>query len=224
MSATKTKQRKVRRPSKEILEQLAEQTGFLGSSCKLFDQGNHAEAKRLSMQLRILLHTGRPPGVALLDQLGGAFNWKRFWSAMIPDSPRGLLGYSGLIIMKLGEGDVKYLPSLDDLAEQFLQFQSFLQWWQRGIVFKDKLGQTFSRKDLVLALANTDGGGHVDRDLEEAYFKLSRENSLGRMFFAGGREWFENPVPSSIRQIAHELLRTLEAQGLETNYLSPKAR
>lgn len=217
-SIEKRKKSRVKRPPQEVVERLEEQTGFLVSSCRTFDEGNYAEAKRLSVHLRILLHTGRAPVVSLLSQLGAAFKWNRFWSAMIPHNPHGLLSYHGLIVTKMGGSDIKYLPSLDGLADQFLQQHHFVKWWQRTIVFKDRLGQTFSRKDLVLALANTDGGAHVDSDLDESYFRLSRENSLGWTFNAGSKRWFQDPVPPSIRQIAHELLRTLEAQGFETNY------
>ena len=161
-SIEKRKKSRVKRPPQEVVERLEEQTGFLVSSCRTFDEGNYAEAKRLSVHLRILLHTGRASVVSLLSQLGAAFKWNRFWSAMIPHNPHGLLSYHGLIVTKMGGSDIKYLPSLDGLADQFLQQHHFVKWWQRTIVFKDRLGQTFSRKDLVLALANTDGGAHVD--------------------------------------------------------------
>lgn len=179
-SIEKRKKSRVKRPPQEVVERLEEQTGFLVSSCRTFDEGNYAEAKRLSVHLRILLHTGRAPVVSLLSQLGAAFKWNRFWSAMIPHNPHGLLSYHGLIVTKMGGSDIKYLPSLDGLADQFLQQHHFVKWWQRTIVFKDRLGQTFSRKDLVLALANTDGGAHVDSDLDESYWRCctARSKSL----------------------------------------------
>ena len=120
-SIEKRKKSRVKRPPQEVVERLEEQTGFLVSSCRTFDEGNYAEAKRLSVHLRILLHTGRAPVVSLLSQLGAAFKWNRFWSAMIPHNPHGLLSYHGLIVTKMGGSDIKYLPSLDGLADQFLQ-------------------------------------------------------------------------------------------------------
>jgi hypothetical protein len=65
----------------------------------------------------------------------------------------------------------------------------------------------------VLNVADTDGGAHVDPELEEAYMAISRENSLGWFFSngtvtapAGGR-----PELACMRQIAHELLSTINS-------------
>lgn len=83
-------------------------------------------------------------------------------------------------------------------------------------MFKDKAGNTFSRRDIVLAVANQDGGAHVDPELDEDYAALSKDNTLGWHFSVGGTEteFPDNPVPASIRQIAHEVLVTLEAAEL----------
>ena len=37
----------------------------------------------------------------------------------------------------------------------------------------------FSRKNLILNVADTDGGTHVDPELDEKYMAFSRKNSLG---------------------------------------------
>ncbi len=49
---------------------------------------------------------------------------------------------------------------------------SFTRWWEE-IVIKDLGGKTFNRRDVVLALANTEGGAHVDPLLNEDYAQLS---------------------------------------------------
>ena len=69
-----------------------------------------------------------------------------------------------------------------------------------------------NRMKLVLEIANTDGGAHVDPELDEAYMALSRENSMGWHFFDSegnqsapiGRIEF-----ACVRQIAHETLSTI---------------
>jgi hypothetical protein len=50
----------------------------------------------------------------------------------------------------------------------------FSEWWL-SIVFKDKSGKTFSRRDIVRHVADTDGGAHVDAGLDETYKALSRD-------------------------------------------------
>lgn len=82
-------------------------------------------------------------------------------------------------------------------------------WWTRGVI-KDGQGQGFSRRDLVLAVANKDGGVHVDPALDRAYASLTRENSMGWIWTSGGVDRpMESPHLASVRQVAHELLSTL---------------
>jgi hypothetical protein len=78
-------------------------------------------------------------------------------------------------------------------------------------VLKDNQGRLFNRRELILNVANTDGGAHVDPELEEAYMDLSRNNSLAWVFADRNVEKaFEGrPELACMRQIAHELLITL---------------
>jgi len=76
---------------------------------------------------------------------------------------------------------------------------------------------TFCRRDLILNVADTDGGAHVDPDLDEAYTDLSRKNSLGWMFFVGNIEetFIGRPELACMRQIAEEVLITLRKNAQE---------
>ena len=97
------------------------------------------------------------------------------------------------------------MPCLDSSAEKSA-WVSFDVWWGK-IVVVDLERHEFSRRDLVLTLADTDGGTHVDPDIPEKYYLLTRENSLG---WTNG---YNVPVLAialaSVRQIAHEMLKTL---------------
>ena len=73
----------------------------------------------------------------------------------------------------------------------------------------------FSRKELVLALVNKDGGAHLDR-LNEKTHALVNGNSAGfvRMSTAGGpSEPIPTPIYASVRTVAEELLLTLRRSG-----------
>jgi hypothetical protein len=71
-----------------------------------------------------------------------------------------------------------------------------------------------SRRELILHVAETDGGAHVDPALDEAYMDLSRNNSLGWMLREGDVvRPFPPPVLPCIRQIAHEVLITLRVKA-----------
>lgn len=87
----------------------------------------------------------------------------------------------------------------------------FDQWWNCEVV-RDLKGLTFCRRELILDIANTDGGAHVDPGLEERYLEFSRKNSLGWNFSANGKDWQAIPSPhlACMRQISHEVLITLQ--------------
>jgi hypothetical protein len=85
-------------------------------------------------------------------------------------------------------------------------------------VIEDSAGRHFSRRDLVLAVANKDGGAHVDPQLDDSYVALSRMNSIGFAWIGpnGVSEPLDSPVPASVRQIAYEVAQTLERHDLGT--------
>ncbi len=91
-----------------------------------------------------------------------------------------------------------------------MQAVLFLNWWNDPVL-KDNRGRKFCRRELVLHVADTDGGAHVDPELEESYMAISRENSLG-WFFGNGNVVFAlegRPELACMRQIAHEFLSTI---------------
>jgi len=105
--------------------------------------------------------------------------------------------------------DTVYLPMLD--GTPYRRNLSFAEWWGE-VVFVDDRRAQLSRRDLVRAIADQDGGAHVDPALNEAYARLSRHNSLGWVIKTG-KEQLPIPKPerAAVRQVAHELLCTLVA-------------
>jgi hypothetical protein len=92
----------------------------------------------------------------------------------------------------------------------------FSKWWNNDVI-KDKKGRFFNRRELILHVTDTDGGAHVDPELDEQYMDLSRNNSLNTFVSVDG---VESPMPSPIlaciRQVAHELLETLKIKAKDT--------
>ena len=73
------------------------------------------------------------------------------------------------------------------------------------MIFVDQRKNESSRKDLILAVANKDGGVHGDSVLDEKYANLSRRNTLGWRFSnVKGDVPLEGLEKVAIRQIAHE--------------------
>ncbi len=89
---------------------------------------------------------------------------------------------------------------------------SFRRWWDK-VVVRDLTGATFTRRRLVLDVSKKESGAHVEPKLDADYAKLSRFNSMGwKVSVAGGPQYdpINSPVLPSIRQIAHEVMRSLK--------------
>jgi hypothetical protein len=195
---------------KDYLKHLSEQIYFLIRSSEDFDKGYTMEAKRLASHIRTLVHDTKRSN-SLLNQLNCKLDLAYFNTA-IPESEFGLCG---IYTTTDSGGKTMYKPPLNNLSELRLKnpWLTFHKWWYETKVLTD--GQNvFSRKDLVLALANKDGGSHVDDTLSEPYVKLSRNNSLNvyhRSDSVHNEDVFGVEL-ASVRQIAHELLISLKKQ------------
>lgn len=196
--------------SQEELEtHLTEQLQFLVVSADAYDAGFTGEVKRLSVALRILLHdTNRSK--CLLTQL----NRKKclFYDSSTQENLEDplLLSNCVLVLKYLSSDGVSFVPILDESTGDPLRQIDFETWWNARVI-KDKDGRTLTRRDLVLSMADQDGGAHVDPALNEKYGNLSRKNSLGILTTKNG-SWV--PLPqverAAVRQIAHEVLKTLQ--------------
>jgi hypothetical protein len=202
------KKKRVRRPKEEIEKELKDQIDLMKISCKAYDEGLKAAAKHLALNLRILLHHHRNSNT-LLYQLG--LLSIQFFDSAGPVNPNNLLSTCNLIVTRLGSDGAEYMAAVQagggPFPGRWLRFQD---WWE-NIVILDNKQQRFNRKELVLHVADTDGGAHVDPELDKAYWELSRLNSLGWVFNNGGGTIpLNDPVLPCIRQITHEVFMTLE--------------
>lgn len=189
----------------DLASHLDEQIGFLERSAASFDEGYEDEAKRLAVTLRVLLHE-TSQSHSLLGQLGSRD--RLFTDTAMDFDPANKLSHGGLVYVAVGAPRTRYVSQLDDvpISKQI----SFDQWWS-GPVFVDAKRNILTRKDLVLIAANQDGGAHVDPALDETYLNLSRENSMRAFAVENGEQRpMEGPERAAIRQIAHEVLKTLK--------------
>ena len=207
-----------RKPSQlsreELKGALEEQLALLSSSCEAFDKGDTLQAKHIAVHLRILWHTtGRSRG--LVDQLGipksvidTAYDVPAVFR--YNGSPAPVSQERRLFAM----GARGFVP-IFDTGPAGSRPVSFETWWE-GTALSDGEGHQFTRKDLVLAVANKDGGAHVDPELDSAYYSLTREGNTNVAFLVptGVPNQFRkatmpSPVAVALRQVGHETLRTL---------------
>jgi len=208
-------EKRIRLSQHEIGEALREQLEMLGRSCEGFDRGDLFEAKRIAVSLRILWYnTERSSGLASQLNLANyvidtAFVVpSTFVNSASPEPPS-----DERRLFAIG-GSRAYAPIFDHGPAGVFK-SPFTRWWE-GTVISDGEGNKFTRKDLVLAVADTDGGAHVDPRLDSAYYALTRKETFGiiRVVQTDDPKVFRkvstpSPVGVTLRQIGHETLKSL---------------
>ena len=122
-----------------------------------------------------------------------------------------------MMVMKTGGGKSEYIPDLDRGPTR--KYIPVPEWWnQVGFVLNPNTKLT--RKDIVLAAANKDGGAHVDKALTKEYEALTTDGSLGQFIHVSQgittTESTSNVHFAAIRQMAHELLNSPQLIDLAT--------
>lgn len=194
-------------PVSKIEDHLLEQIRLLKKSAKDFDDGDVGEFRRLALSIRILVHeTGTSH--ALANQAG--LKNIKFLSLARPIDSRNLLSEFSLAFMRFGKAGGRLVPKLDQGPPGPDNWIDFKTWWNEPVL-RDDQKHHFSRKDIVLVVANQDGGGHVDPEIDEAYHRLANENSIGWIHVGpDGEKPLEHIEKVYVRHISWELVVSLD--------------
>ena len=198
----------------DFQKDLAEQIYFLRKSTRDYDNGEFIEAKKMSVTLRNLLHDTRGPTTSVLTHL----NKKniKFYDTSLEDVPGNLVPLTGLICYKVQTDpnkstEVMYMAPLDKgEPPRYVRGKvNFNAWWNRKII-DDRKGNKLTRRTLVITMCQQDGGAHVDAEIIENYVKSLKTFHIIPISPCGDGIIFSNILYSSIRQITHEVLKSLE--------------
>ena len=183
---------------------------FLSHSARAFDKGSTGEAMRMAHVLRLLL-CDTSSSHSLLGQLGVKNRLLFVDTASVID-PTNAFPTPGLVMMRFNvEGQSGFEAPLGKGAPpRNKPPKPFDPWWHDPVT-KDRAGQFFSRSHYVLRVANQDGGSHVDPALNEEWYTLTRESTLGQ-WVIGGQEMAISPAYPSVRQITYEVELTITQQ------------
>ncbi len=197
----------------ELVGHLREQLRFLRNSAEAYDQGFEAEAKRLAGVLRTLL-VDRGKQRALLTQLK-VLALLDFMDTADSGASASLMS-SALVLVESSQQPTaaRYLAPLDDLSPPRMNApKKFNPWWREHVA-QTTTGERFSREDLILAAAQSEGGVHVDPHRHRIYQSLVAENGLGWFVSsdAGTVPVAGDALLCNVRQIAFEADRTLAEQ------------
>jgi len=148
--------------------------------------------------------------------------------------PKALSSAACLTLMKIGSGPHshgEYIPKLDLYPPAPIRTRDggridrgsripFDHWWTNPVV-RDHDGVDYSRKQLVLALANHGGGAHDDPAMKAAHEAVAASNWFGWVICGGTdsasvafeeRAFETNPLMASVRQIGYEVVQSISQQ------------
>ncbi len=206
----------------DYLERLKDKITVLQLLCKNYDNDKkYSLAKEMAVAVRVIVHDAGRNSVSLLSHLGSKDNIQML-STMIRAEPGTLVLFGeGLCAMHLESGQngchLRYLPKLQVEDTKDIPFSS---WWDEEVLHDmadDYESQVwYTRKDLVIAYSNKEGGAHVDSNLPDEVVRQSSERVSGWGFSlvdtTGKRveaKADNTPKDATVRQIVYELLYSL---------------
>ena len=191
----------------DFRQHLKRQLGFLERSCASYDAGHKDEAIRIATIIRVLVHNTKA-STSLLKHLNATTI--NLLSTTTEPSPQ-TVSFVGLGMMRVGGGKSEYFPQLGD-GPPINQPVPMSKWWDQVVMVLN--GQRISRRDIVLAAANKDGGAHVDSKLSAEYEALAKYGAVGTFVYQTQGQRVEAPIQDahlvSLRQLGYELLHSPE--------------
>jgi hypothetical protein len=180
----------------------------LEASCRSYDAGEKWEALRLATHTYTLVHDHAKKSRSVLTQLG-AMDGLKFVSACGTPPPRLIGQWNPLVVIHmLADRPSEYLPKLDEVTVP-ITMVSFKQWWERDIIFKDS-AVSLTRKRLVFALRNQDGGSHLDEELRDpGYVELAKVSRTFAKRPDHAPQFLLEAESAIMRHVAWELTKTL---------------
>jgi len=211
----------------ELLTKLDDLISRMRAASERFDEGRPVEARGLAGHIRTLLHP-RGASHALIGQLVAPdqLTWVDTAGVANPETPFSTACLTLMMIRTGPRCHGEYVPKLGMYPPAPIRTRDggqiergsripFDHWWTNPVV-KDADGIAYSRKQLVLALANHEGAARDDPEVKAASDALIQSRSLGWVVAgesASAAEAFErNPVMASVRQIGYEVIQSISQQ------------
>lgn len=209
---------------------MRQQFELLKGACSRYDSGEELEILNIATRLRVLLQG--PTSLVGQLHLTRTLRFCDTSTHRLDRNRHPCIANLGVQI-EMGVG-ARWIPLLDGWPDSHPRppDAGFADWWADPILPRStegglELTPFFSRRQLVLAVANCDGGAHVlARDAD--YDSLTRDSLSFEVAFRTeqGEGDYQpirpNPTHACVRQIAHEVIKTL-AVNLPS-LLDPKHR
>lgn len=203
------------------LEQLRDQVNFLIDACHAYDRGYFVYAKQMSGIIRTLLKDNpkNKQTISLLKSLGIKETMKFYNTAYSARDPKILLNLVGFFreykpCLAIKEIPI-YVPMFDDTGLVDVPWIDFDDWWESDVIVCKDVENDFSlsRKQIILAMAEQDGGVHVDKfeKMDSVYKGIitNTANILTHYSPSGDAVAINYLQYALVRQISHEVITSL---------------
>lgn len=208
---------KVVRSDQDLLALLRDQFELLNKACLRYDGGDELEVINIASRLRVILQGPR----SLIGQLHLAKDLRFRDTSTHRLDPERNICIANIWPQVMPDG-ARWRPLLDGWpnGHPMPPPQHLRAWWTEPIMptsTPDGLDHTprYSRENLVLSVANQDGGAHADQR-DAAYDRLTRDYFALEVAIRSSDETVSpykpvqgNAVHACVRQIGHEVLFTL---------------
>lgn len=226
----KQKKNEITRDNDDYLESLHEQLDFLIDSCEKFDMGKFHYAKQIAKDIRVLVHQTRD-STSLLTWLGKQNSMNFCSTASMPKNAVYFISIvtptNRIVLNDSGQQSIEhtFLPILNSNKTLGKKWINFENWYNHPVLVCKPT--SISRKDIILFLANKDGGAHVDSYVDEKIYSLSK--GINSLVYASNKSLEEDPyqtgepfvnlINAAARQIAHELILSIRKEfGIRPSY------
>jgi hypothetical protein len=191
-----------------LIDHVRRQMNFIVTSCNAYDAGIRPEAVRIATAARVLFHVTNNSRSLLRSQLGLRNLKLRSTSVPVTGPKRSFIGFIGL---DPSHSSFRHYGD-DSPCDKQVELDT---WWNDEPILKlASSDETVTRKQLVIAAANKDGGAHVDDARSTEYDRL--EAGLNIKTVIGYRDGSRRTVTlrfanlAALRQIGHEILSSAE--------------
>lgn len=208
----------IKRDMNYIETKFKEQLKLLKKRIVDYEKGDQIEAYQIASILRVLLHDTKR-STSILRHLK-IKDKVMFQSLASPYSTLNIAPYLGLLSLRITSGyGLEYVGNCKSKnQEQIFKreiFYRFEDWWNE-IVIDDKK-EVYTRRDLVLHVANKEGGSHLDIKVDININELMNKNSIGWKYSQKDlnsnlkieSDPVNNPVLETIYVIANEFIESI---------------
>lgn len=212
-----------KRNATELYESILQQAKLLKDFCLQYDCGNIDYAAEIALKLRVWFYSSKF-GDSLYNQAISVLGIK---NSIFPDS-RGLSTLhmptegNSMLSSYITQYELNYnihdilTPVPKIIEDREYNYFSFLDWWSKATILCWKENYV-KRKDVVLLLANKDGGAHVDSVLGERLFELKRQLIKTPVFKVGWKNGDNNEFETyhvDTTKLLHAAVRTIAGEAL----------